>query len=131
MPPPKTIKPEAGVFLQFAPARRRYDLPYSQQRSKDETDSLWYLERNLEVFPAATAQALEYWLDVSRFSRGKKLPLPWDRNRVRADLGTYRALGIQHIKSFANDLDAEYVRRHGEPTFLAEYGAALAELFDP
>lgn len=130
MPPPKEIKPEAGVFLQFAPARRRYDVPYSQQRSKDEKDSLWYLERNLEVFPAATAQALEYWLDVSLFSHGKKLPLPWDRNRFRADLGTYRALGIQHIKSFANDLDAEYVRRNGEPAFLAEYGAALEGSLD-
>ena len=130
MPPPKEIKPEAGVFLQFAPARRRYDVPYSQQRSKDEKDSLWYLERNLEVFPAATAQALEYWLDVSRFSRGQRLPLPWDRDRFRADLATYRALGIQHFKSFANDLDAEYVRRNGEPAFLAEYGAALEESLD-
>ena len=130
MPPPQEIRPEAGVFLQFAPARRRYDLPYSQQRSQEEKDSLWYLERNLEVFPAATAQALEYWLDVSLFSHGRRLPLPWDRDRVRADIGTYRALGIQHIKSFANDLDAEYVRRNGEPTFLAEYGAALEDAFD-
>jgi hypothetical protein len=130
MPPPREIQPEPGVFLQFAPARRRYDLPYSRQRSRDEKDSLWYLERNLEVFPAATAQALEYWLDVSLFSRGRKLPLPWDRDRVRADIGTYRALGIEHIKSFANDLDAEYVRRNGEPTFLAEYGAALEESLD-
>jgi hypothetical protein len=130
MTPPKQIRPEPGVFLQFAPARRRYDLPYSRQRSRDETDSLWYLERNLEVFPAAPAQALEYWLDVSLFSHGRRLPLPWDRDRVRADIATYRALGIEHIKSFANDLDAEYVRRNGEPTFLAEYGAALEDAFD-
>ena len=130
MPPPSRIKPEAGVFLQFAPARRRYDIPYSRQRSKDDKDSLWYLERNLEVFPAATAQALEYWLDVSLFSRGKKLPLPWNRDRFRADLAAYRSLGIRHIKSFANDLDAEYVNRNGEPTFLAEYGKALRESLD-
>ena len=38
--------------------------------------------------------------------------------------------GFRQIKSFANDLDAEYVRRNGEPTFLAEYGAALEELLD-
>jgi hypothetical protein len=130
MPPPKGIKPEAGVFLQFAPARRRYDIPYARQRGEDEVDSLWYLERNLEVVPAATAQALEYWLDVSLFSRGKRLPLPWDRDRFRSDVGTYRSLGIRHIKSFANDLDAEYVRRHGEPTFLAEYGAGLGGSLD-
>jgi hypothetical protein len=130
MPPPREIRPGAGVFLQFAPARRRYDVPYSRQRGQDEPDSLWDLERNLEVFPAATAQALEYWLDVSLFSRGKKLPLPWDRERFRADVATYRALGIRQIESFANDLDAEYVRRHGEPTFLAEYGADLEELLD-
>jgi hypothetical protein len=130
MPPPTWIKPEAGVFLQFAPARRRYDIPYAQQRGEGEPDSLWYLERNLEVFPAATAQALEYWLDVSMFSRGQKLPLPWDRDRFRADILTYRALGVRQIKSFANDLDAEYVGRNGEPTFLAEFGAVLEELLD-
>jgi hypothetical protein len=127
MPAPRQVKPEPGVFLQFAPPRRRYDIPYSEQTRPEQVDSLWFLDRNLEVFPAETAQALEYWLDVSLFSRGRKEPLPWNGDRVRADLAAYRTRGIRQFKSFVNDLDAEYVRRNGAPTFLPEFAAALRE----
>ena len=50
--------------------------------------------------------------------------------RFRADVATYRGLGVRQIKSFVNGLDAEYVRRNGEPAFLAEFGADLEELLD-
>jgi hypothetical protein len=127
MSAPQKIKPETGVFLQYAPVRRRYDIPYSEQTDQKQLDSLWYLEQNLKVFPAKTAQALEYWLDVTRFPPGTG-PLPWNRERFLADLKTYSSLGIRQFKSFANGLDADYVKRHGEPTFLAEYGRALDNL---
>ncbi|MSR59071.1 MAG: DUF4838 domain-containing protein [Planctomycetaceae bacterium] len=127
MPAPQMIKPAPGVFLQYAPVRRRYDVPYSQQTDREQIDSLWYLEQNLKVFPEKTAQVLEYWLDVTRFPPGTG-PLPWNRDRFQADLKTYTSLGIRHFKSFANGIDANYVTRHGEPTFLAEYGRGLQNL---
>jgi hypothetical protein len=42
------------------------------------------------VFPAGTAQVLEYWLDVSRFSQWKRpaVRLPWRRDVLEADLAT-------------------------------------------
>jgi hypothetical protein len=54
--------------------------------------------------------------------------LPWNRDRFLADVKTYVSLGTRHFKSFANGIDANYVTRHGEPTFLAEYGRGLGNL---
>ena len=62
--------------------------------------------------------------NVTRFPPGTG-PLPWNRDRFLADLKTYTSLGMRHCKSFANGIDANYLRRHGEPTFLAEYGRGL------
>jgi hypothetical protein len=124
---PKKVKPHPGVFLEYAPIRRSYDLPYAQQRATN--DGLINLDENLTVFPAATAQVLEYWLDVSRFSDWKRpaKKLPWSPAVFRADLETYARRGIRHVTSFAVFIDADYVRLHGEPEALSEYGAGLRE----
>ncbi|MFO0891146.1 MAG: DUF4838 domain-containing protein [Isosphaeraceae bacterium] len=126
--PPKAVKPDRGIFLEYAPIRRRYDLPYAKQTARDEPDPLSALDANLEVFGAETAQVLEYWLDVSRFSGWKRpaVKLPWRPDVLEADLATYRSRGIRHITSFAVFVDADYLRRYGEPGFIAEYGAVLA-----
>lgn len=121
------LKPEPGVFLEYAPIRRRYDTPYEEQKEPDQADGLAALDANLEVFPAGTAQVLEYWLDVSRFSQWKRpaARLPWRRDVVEADVATYAARGIRHVTSFAVYVDAEYRRKYGEPTFIREYGETL------
>jgi hypothetical protein len=129
MPAPSQVKPAPGVFLQYAPVRRDYDVPYSRQTDKAKLDSLWFLEENLKVFPAKTAQIVEYWLDVTRFPPGSG-PLPWNRERFLADLATYKSFGLRHIKSFANGLDADYVKRHGEPKFLREFAQGLEATFN-
>jgi hypothetical protein len=126
--PPERVNPEAGIFLEYAPIRRRYDIPYKQQAAPGHPDALSALDANLKVFPAATAQVLEYWLDVSRFSGWKRpaVRLPWRRDVLEADLETYASRGIRHITSFAVYVDAEYRRRYGEPEFIAEYGSILS-----
>lgn len=125
LPPPRQLKPEPGIFLEYAPIKRGYDTPYAAQ--KDGEDGLANLDANLKVFPAETAQVLEYWLDVSRFS-GWQRPakkLPWNREVFLADLDTYANRGIRHVTSFACYIDADYVKRHGEPLPLTDYGAGL------
>jgi hypothetical protein len=126
--PPKAVKPEPGIFLEYAPIKRRYDIPYTQQTAPDQQDALSALDANLTVFPADTAQVLEYWLDVSRFSGWKRpaVKLPWRRDVLESDIATYGSRGIRHVTSFAVYVDAEYRQRYGAPTFIDEYGAMLS-----
>jgi hypothetical protein len=125
--PPRRVRPAAGVFLEFAPIHRRYDAPYAAQTGPDTRDALKVLEENLRVFPAGTAQALEYWLDVSRFSQWKRpaTELPWRPDVVEADAKTYAKLGLRHLTTFGVWIDADYVNRFGEPTAIAEFGRIL------
>jgi hypothetical protein len=126
--PPRAVKPAPGMFLEYAPIKRRYDIPYKQQTGPNQPDALSALDASLEVFPADTAQILEYWLDVSRFSGWKRpaVKLPWRRDVVESDITTYGSRGIRHITSFAVYIDADYRKRFGEPDLIDEYGAVLA-----
>jgi hypothetical protein len=131
--PPTQIRPEPGIFLEFAPIARRYDRPLSdrsaQRRPTDRThgEHLDCLDANLAVFGAADAQILEYWLDCSRFSgwrRDQVQPVPWDREVFLDDVALYASRGIRHITQFATWLDGWYVEHFGEPP-VAEYGEGL------
>lgn len=125
---PKEVKRAEGVFLEFAPINRRYDVPYAKQTGASDRDGLTMLDANLKVFPAETAQVLEYWLDVSRASKWKRpsAKLPWDREVFQADVEDYAARGIRHVTTFAAWVNADYAKRYGDPTFIAEYGAGLS-----
>lgn len=126
--PPKQVRPEHGVFLEFAPIGRRYDVPFASQQDPNLADGLHALDANLRVFPRETAQVLEYWLDVSRFSKWKRpaTKLPWNRDVFLADVETYRNRGIRHLTTFAAWIDDDYRKRFGEPDFIDEYGQGLS-----
>lgn len=130
---PTQVRPEPGIFLEFAPIQRRYDTPFSRREACSERTGqnhgqvLDILDANLAWFGVKGAQALEYWLDVSLFSRYRKetkVKAPWNREMFLDDLNTYGRRGIRHITTFGVYIDADYVRRHGEPP-LNEYGAGL------
>lgn len=125
--PPKNVKPDQGIFLEYAPIKRRYDMPFERQQDPQRADGLHALDANLKVFPKDTAQVLEYWLDVSRFSRWKRpgVKLPWNRDVFLADIETYRKRGIRHITTFAAWIDADYKDRFGALDFITQYGAGL------
>ncbi|MBN1418371.1 MAG: DUF4838 domain-containing protein [Planctomycetes bacterium] len=125
--PPAKVEPAKGIFLEFAPIERRYDIPLAKADDAANRRHLDSLDANLRVFGTEGAQVLEYWLDVSRFSRWRKpaVKLPFDPDVLSADLETYGSRGIRHITSFAVYIDADYVARHGEPP-IGDYGARLA-----
>jgi hypothetical protein len=125
--PPQKIKPDAGVFLEFAPINRRYDIAYERQQNPNLTDGLSALDANLRVFPPQTAQVLEYWLDVSRFSHWKRpgVQLPWNNDVFRADVETYAKRAIRHVTSFAAWIDGDYRARYGDLSFIRQYGEGL------
>ena len=127
---PAQVKPEPGVFLEFAPIRRSWSHPLSQREVKrgplTHGQQLDLLDANLEVFGNESAQVLEYWLDASMFSGWKRPPkrLPWYREVFLDDLHTYGRRGIRHITSFGAFIDAQYIQLHGEPP-IEEYGKGL------
>jgi uncharacterized protein DUF4838 len=133
--PPETIRPDPGIFLEFAPIRRRFDQPLkngsarANEKAMSHGETLEKLDENLAVFDKGTAQVLDYWIDVSLFSRWKRpaVKLPWNRDVFRSDLEVYASRGIRNITSFAAFVDADYVRRFGEPAFVREYGQDLQE----
>lgn len=137
LPAPRKIKPEEGIFLEFAPIYRSYEKPLKDEQLGDKAieknpgslTNLQYLKENLEVFPLETAVVLEYWLDVSLFSNWKKpaVKLPWNRDVFLTDLESYAALGLRNITSFAAYIDDEYVRNHPDLSFLREYGEGLGK----
>jgi len=130
MKPPIEVKPEPGIFLEFAPINRTWTHPLCRRDVKRGSlthgQLLDMLDANLEVFGKDSAQVLEYWLDVSMFSGWKRPPkkLPWNREVFLDDLRTYGDRGIHHITSFGAFIDAQYIRLHGEPP-IDEYGEAL------
>jgi len=124
--PPKNTKPEAGVFLEYAPINRRYDVSLSDAKDVENRQHLEALDANLEIFGRDSAQVLEYWLDVSRFSRWKRpaQKLPFNPSILAADLEVYGSRKIRHVTSFAAYMDADYVGQYGEPP-LNSYGREL------
>lgn len=126
LPPPRQIKPKPGVFLEYAPIHRRYDVPFEQASDAKSRQEFEMLDANLEVFGRGDAQVLEYWLDVSLFSKWKKpaVKVPFDPRVLAADLDMYGRRGIRHVTTFAVYIDADYVSQHGEPP-LPQYGEQL------
>lgn len=121
---PEKIKPETGVFLEYAPIRRDYNQPLME-------DHLKQLEDNLKVFPPETAHVLEYWLDISMFSDWKKDDLkeaPWKKAQCERDFILYTGLGMRSITTFGAWINADYIQKFGQKnteTLLAEYGEVI------
>lgn len=117
---PRRVKPEEGIFLQYAPFHRTWDKPIDEAHLQE-------LKENLTVFSAETAEVLEYWLDVSIFSGYKKpaVKLPWNQDVFESDINTYARLGILNITSFAVYIDDKYIETYKDISFLKEYGEGL------
>ena len=130
---PRKVKPAEGIFLEFAPFYRRWDKPLNDSEAVRDGQTLTHgrymevLKENLEVFPAETAQVLEYWCDVSLVSGWSKpaKKLPWHKDVFLEDIDTYAKLGIRHITAYAMYTDAEYYEAYGDVSFVEDYGNGL------
>lgn len=124
--PPKTVTPEPGIFLEFAPFHRSWEVPLTQEGCIENAGAVRQLQALLEIFPAQQAQVLEYWMDNSMFSNWQRPygRLPFHPEVIRRDAAFYRWLGINAITSFGCYLGEEYARDYG-PAPVDEYAAAL------
>ena len=104
---PKSIPPQDGIFLEFAPIERW------TQGATHEFDAVPGL---IEYFGSDTAKVLEYWVDNSLFSKWKKPPVKCvlDKEGMKRDLKFYRAAGFKDMTSFGLYLGAEHTDLHGE-----------------
>ena len=123
MSAPRRVKPDEGLFLQYAPIHRTWDKPLEKKYLQE-------LMENLTVFPVETAEVLEYWLDVSIFSKWQKpaIKLPWNREVFESDINTYASLGIRYITTFAVYIDDKYIETYKDLSFLKEYGDGFKQV---
>jgi len=125
---PETIKPDDGVFLEFAPIRRCYRHTLDDAGCAVNRAQAAALRSNLDFFGRQPFHVTEYWLDASlhggRRRPTTKLPVPMDI--VRRDIEFYAGLGATSIASYAVMCDEEYWEHFGAPP-LREYGAALGQ----
>lgn len=131
--PPHFTKPDPALFLEFAPFDRWHGKNMGVPL-KDLPACLANLDKLLKVFPASTAQVLEYWLDESFFSyrhRPRKA-IPWNAQQAQADLAEYIRRGIRHVTTFAVDMDDEYAAVVGPGAFdcVREYGSMLKRVIN-
>ena len=130
---PEVTEPHPDIFLEFAPFYRTWAEPLANTWAKgnnglSHADYLKALKENLDVFPAETAQVLEYWMDDSLFSgwdQNNLVEVPWKSEVFLSDINTYASYGIRYITCYAAYVGPSYVLKFGYPYFLEEYGQGL------
>ncbi len=136
-PAPTKVKPEKGIFLEFAPFYRSWSEPLSKRDAIrpglpfgwNHGDYLDMLKANLEWFGTEDSQVLEYWMDVSLVSDWKKpqKQLTFHKDVFEDDLKTYAALGIRNITCYGVWIDEYYTKTFGFPEFIRDYGRGLRD----
>lgn len=115
--PPYNVKPEDGIFLEYAPMDRDYHIPMDSPDSEKNLAQSAYARPLLEFFGKSDAKLLEYWLDNSLYSSWKKPPKKFvpDGDVIRADIRHYISLGFHDISTFACFLGYDYRELYGMP----------------
>ncbi|MCI8387000.1 MAG: DUF4838 domain-containing protein [Clostridiales bacterium] len=115
--PPEKVKPDDGIFLEYAPMDRDYHIAMNDPSSAKNAAQCKYPEALLKCFGKKDAKLLEYWLDNSLFSNWKKPPKAFtpDTAVIEADAAYYKELGFTDIATFACYLGADYRELHGMP----------------
>ncbi len=111
MQPPRSIVPEKGIFLEYAPYDRDFHAPISENAQAETIRAL------LDFFGREGAKVLDYWYDNSYYSGYRKPPkaLVPDKAVIDADIKFYTEVGFGDISGFACYLGEEYEELYGEP----------------
>ena len=114
---PRTVEPETGIFLEYAPMDRQFDAPLADSSVEKNRSQTAVLPDLFACFGKADAMACEYWLDNSMYSRYTKPPKAFTHmaDVTDADLVFYDDLGFDAATTFACYLGPDYEELHGEP----------------
>lgn len=123
---PENVQPEDGIFLEFAPFRRKTDVPISDPDCRENQREIASLEALLAFFGKEDAKVLDYWTDNSMFSKWTYPPQPFALNGevMKQDVAYYEKLGFDSITAFACYLGKDYRDLYGCPE-LSGYRAAF------
>ena len=126
--PPKSVLPDEGIFLEYAPIRRDTNRPLNDEGCEVNKKFRSVIAPLIEFFGKTDATALDYWLDNSLFSGWKKPPkeLKITPATVTADKVFYAECGFEAITTFACYLSDDYIELWGTPP-IKEYSDALGE----
>ncbi|MDF2685400.1 MAG: hypothetical protein K0S55_581 [Clostridia bacterium] len=121
-----SVKPDNGIFLEFAPMSRDHSKPLNFEERPENINYVRLLKSLLEIFSPEKTQILEYWLDNALYSGYRRPPVkvPFFTDVVECDAALYKALGIDFISSFGSFIGKEYLDLHGVPP-IKEYGEIL------
>jgi len=130
LPPPTSILPSKGIFLEYAPVDRDFRFAMDDPAIAKNVAEGSSIPSLLASFGTDGAQVLEYWLDTSYFYRWTPPygELPFYRGVLRRDAHYYRTLGFVSLTSFACGLNPDYEERYGTPP-VREYGTILQQEF--
>lgn len=117
MEPPVKIKPENGIFLEYAPMWRNTKIPLNNEECGENVKFLKFIQPLLDYFGKKDAQVLEYWLDNSLFSRWRKPPKVINicEDTIKNDIKFYKQCGFEGITTFACYLSDDYMELYGKP----------------
>lgn len=124
--PPIKVKPDPGVFLEYAPFKKYTAVSEAEkERQKEEREMLKPLVR---AFGSEPMKVLEYWYDNSIFSGRVRPPKKFtlDAENMRKDVLNYAELGFKSVTSFACFLGDDYHELWGEVD-VKPYAEAIRE----
>lgn len=128
---PTQVKPEPGIFLEYAPFNREFDSPIYDPKSEKNEREHRYLKDLLALFGTEGSQVLDYWLDNSLFSEWKKPPKEFKlyKETMLADIKYYYDLGFETVTTFGCYLGKDYMELYGDPAeHVLTYGKALKDV---
>ena len=112
--PPKQIKPEEGVFLEYAPFEK---YTANGENAQQLIEQEWnMIDPLLSFFGKEDAKVLEYWYDNSMYSLWKKPPKEFvlKETEMLQDIKSYRKIGFKSAATFACFLGEDYEKLYGE-----------------
>lgn len=121
--PPTKVKPQDGIFVEFAPMHRDTLTPIYEISCEKNVWFCKWISPLIECFGNKDAQVLEYWLDNSLMSGWKKPPkeISVCTETISRDMKFYRECGFEHITTFGCYLSNDYMELYGTPP-IVEYG---------
>lgn len=125
---PAKVKPEEGVFLEYAPIHRKVDRAINDPACAENVKESASLKSLLKTFGTKNAKVLDYWTDNSLFSGWKYPPKAFTLNSgvMKRDVAYYQSLGFQSITAFGCYLGKDYISLHGAPD-LSGYREAMMQ----